>query len=683
MRPPRFLTARLWRLLVMAAALYCESALACPQVPADARFTVVRCDDQPAPTPWSQLLRILFGLDARATRPLRVAVVAGIDRYPQMAKEPTLPPAGKDIENLIDLFANFLAYDVVIVSKNEAVEPTQFVRLFSEYLPSILQNRFGSQVVFAYSGHGGFWTNESYILTQRAERLIIDSQKSADDAISMTDLRSMLRPTIIASHQFLALLNSCEGGAFLRDRLRFGQPSFKDEAAVAATAGREQDIVYAGPKGMGSVFFETIISILRTNKPPVWMSASGQNQPPQGNPPDQPAATPDGMITLTDLMSQVRGLVNRYENYRVLPQWGPILDSRRESDFVFFVDAPKVKEALKRTHFKSARAVFGVNEVPTPPAWPLTNLFSIEEAQSLAKEGDYEVLGMKAGRRSQICFIESTGVAYGNSLLEKNQFRMWQMRLFGTGKQTKLRYIPFQDALPNTAAGFWYLVDADALSTLRPATGIEFVVDRATNDNSMRVKIDKPTERIQEGIGIELKYRNGNLFDEISNGRWISVTGFERSQPLPLTPTLVEMNPKTLAFLNSRISGSIAIAKILGVQEDFVKRTAAMKDLVRYDTEPSSQNVSDIAKRGEFKQDNPFTSRHENAGYQALPYDQQLLIQRLSEKDWLAILSAYDVEREIFGEQISLFGFTRAFAKLREACAPNNPSHFPPLPKRT
>ncbi|MCK1327469.1 caspase family protein [Bradyrhizobium sp. CW9] len=152
-------------------------------------------------------------------------MVAGIDRYPQMAKEPTLPPAGKDIENLIDLFANFLAYDVVIVSKNEAVEPTQFVRLFSEYLPSILQNRFGSQVVFAYSGHGGFWANESYILTQRAERLIIDSQKSADDAISMTDLRSMLRPTIIASHQFLALLNSCEGGAFLRDRLRFGQPS--------------------------------------------------------------------------------------------------------------------------------------------------------------------------------------------------------------------------------------------------------------------------------------------------------------------------------------------------------------------------------------------------------------------------------------------------------------------------
>jgi hypothetical protein len=682
MHSTHFLTTRLLRPLILATALWSGSALACPQVPADARFTIAKCDDQPVSTPWSQFLSILFGLDVRATRPLRIAVVAGIDRYPQMAKEPTLPPAGKDIENLIDLFANFLAYDVVIVSKNEAVEPSQFVRLFSEYLPSILQNRFGSQVVFSYSGHGGFWADESYILTQRAERLIIDSQKSADAAISMTDLRSMLRPTIVASHQFLALLNSCEGGAFLRDRLRFGQPSFKDEAAVAATAGREQDIVYAGPKGMGSVFFETVISILRTNKPPVWMSAGGPNQPPQGTPPDQPAATPDGMITLTDLMSQVRGFVNRYENYRVLPQWGPILDSRRESDFVFFVDAQKVKEALKRTHFKSARAVFGVNEVPTPAAWPLTNLFSIEETQSIAKEGDYEVLSMKVGRRSQICFIESTGVAYGNSLLEKNQFRMWQMRLFGTGKQTKLRFIPYQDALPSTAAGFWYLVDADALSTLRPATGIEFVVDRATNDNSMRVKIDKPTDRIQEGIGIELKYRNGDLFDEISNGRWISVTGFERSQPLPLTPTLVEMNPKTLAFLNDRISGSIAIAKILGVQEDFVKRAAAMKDIVRYDTEPSSQNVSDIAKRGEFKQDNPFASRHENADYQALPYDQQLLIQRLSEKDWLAILSAYDVEQEIFGEQISLFGFTRAFDKLHEACAASNPSQFPPLPKR-
>jgi hypothetical protein len=182
---------------------------------------------------------------------------------------------------------------------------------------------------------------------------------------------------------------------------------------------------------------------------------------------------------------------------------------------------------------------------------------------------------------------------------------------------------------------------------LRPANLLEVVVDRATAWQLPRMRIDHPAERFQQGIGVELATPGADLYDNISNGRWIDITASQRVYPLPLTETLASIQQKTRAFLNRRITALVLVAQTLGLAETLIKRPQALNEAVKYDNDHRSMQELDakgtVSGRDQFDGD-----RQWNVDYQALSPSEQQAIDKLTGRDWEVLISAYDIASTIF-----------------------------------
>jgi Caspase domain len=193
-------------MLTIAAALgftNTSPAFSCPPE----RFKSY-CRDQPVV---SRLLSVVWPNSA----PYQIAVVAGIARYPNLPRDQQLPPVDYDVGTLSTLLRDNLGFDEVIILKDRDFSRDNLRYLFSDYIPSQLQGRKNSQVLFAYSGHGADFRNTGYLFLSDTPTIDPHSYGDIDNALDMDELKVLMKPTIREATHFLALLNSCKGGYFV------------------------------------------------------------------------------------------------------------------------------------------------------------------------------------------------------------------------------------------------------------------------------------------------------------------------------------------------------------------------------------------------------------------------------------------------------------------------------------
>jgi GH25 family lysozyme M1 (1,4-beta-N-acetylmuramidase) len=269
---------RLFRLAFVSAALLAGGALSAGDADAYTCGTgpVVRTE---ADCPFFRVFRPLGDrVDARVRRELAVpetsptirsiALVIGVDQYPNF-NDGNLPPAAKDVANLI-AFLKDQQFDEVIVLTNKDASWDNISYFLEQYLPGRAAFFNGkARLLIAYSGHGAERDKESV--------LVLSDASSVDDRANtyqLSDLNDSLRDLSRLSFQVLALINACFGG----DVFKSGNPGgnmyvTNQRGAHALTAGGPNDLVWALDENSGSIFFDSLIEGVTTGNADTSMQA--------------------------------------------------------------------------------------------------------------------------------------------------------------------------------------------------------------------------------------------------------------------------------------------------------------------------------------------------------------------------------------------------------------------------
>ena len=300
---------------------------------------------------YEQIFRVVFGEDSK---PRQIAVVAGVSEYPNLPEsDRKLEPSANDIEMLTDALQNKLEFDEIIVLENQYFNSNNLEYIFKVYLPSQFEKHKKSRVLFAFSGHGDDFKDSGYLFLPKTKTITINSYEDTQDAIDLDSIKVILKPTIATSHQFLALINSCNGGHFLSENVTFGSKTLEEAGVHAITAGRKGENVYARSREEGSIFFELIVSALLDEELKL------DDGTELGN-----AARDDGILTAYELATFVKSGVNRMHDYKVSPQIGRLTRNHLEGEFFFITNFEKSKKALESSYPEQFKKVFG--DIPEP-----------------------------------------------------------------------------------------------------------------------------------------------------------------------------------------------------------------------------------------------------------------------------------------------------------------------------
>ena len=305
-----------------------------------------KCETEPA---FQKLLRVIF---PEASEPLRIAVISAISEYKNLPQNRQLPAAASDAEMMTDLFANSLGYDEVILVRNKDFNVDSLRYLFEIYLPDRLNDHKNSQVVFAFSGHGADFDGRGYLFTHDTMDIEIKNYTQARDAISLSLLKTILEPTVGTAHQFIALLNSCNGGHFLSQSAQVFGLNIEEKGAHGITAGGANDLVYARTTvgtGEGSVFFEMVNSALR-----------GQTIVINGGL-HAPGVENDGVLSFGELSTFLHSTISAIENHRISPRADRIFPSSpgNQGEIFFILDEEKAKTWFAKNYPRGFATVFG------------------------------------------------------------------------------------------------------------------------------------------------------------------------------------------------------------------------------------------------------------------------------------------------------------------------------------
>jgi hypothetical protein len=330
-------------------------ALAC--VPEKSKITSY-CQSQPV---LSRLLSVVWPDSA----PYQIAVIGGIARYPNLPKAQQLPPVDYDVDTLTTLLRTKLGFDEVIVLKEKDFSRENLKYLFSEYIPTQLQGRKNSQVLFAYSGHGADYRDTGYLFF--SDTTTIDPKNYADlsQAMDMDDLKLLMKPTLLEATHVLALLNSCKGGYFVEGgSFTFGAGALGVRGAHGITAGGRENYVHANPNvgsGKGSVFFEMVFAAL--NGSGINLNGVNFSDP----------AEKDGILSTINLANFLNDTIQKIEDYRFGPQMGRLYPAKQGEGYFFFVtNQTKATQALRQNYPKSYAKAFGASVDETQPTPQLT-----------------------------------------------------------------------------------------------------------------------------------------------------------------------------------------------------------------------------------------------------------------------------------------------------------------------
>jgi hypothetical protein len=298
------------------------------------------------------------------TTPYQIAVVAGVARYPNLRKDEQLPPAEYDVETLSTKLRDKMGFNEVIILKDKDFTRDNLRYLFSEYIPSQLQDRKNSQALFAYSGHGADYENAGYLFFSGTVTIDPHSYNDLSNAIDLDELKILMKPTINRATHFLVLLNSCKGGYFIEHAsfASYGPSALDARGAHGITAGGRKNNVHALENvgsGKGSVFFEMVFAAL---------DGSGVNL--NGVSFADPAAT-DGILNSIQLATFLSSTVEKVEDYKFGPQIGRLNPRAGDEGYFFFItDEKKASQALRSIFPKNWAKAFGAppSAAREPPA---------------------------------------------------------------------------------------------------------------------------------------------------------------------------------------------------------------------------------------------------------------------------------------------------------------------------
>lgn len=260
---------RLFVILVIGLLL---PAIACPQgqpspssdIPAQYRqfFKKYKKDGRSLPT---SILAAQGIDDHKIGR--SYALVAGISHYPHLPSDKQLlQPAQVDVDRLVDFLENHEYFDEIVVLENDDVTLDNLNYFLGEYFPDRMAgDEPNSRFLFAFSGHGFDYGNDSYLLASSASTM-----EDRHNSIDLLQLKVAVEKSVAKALNVLVLVNSCQGGAFL-DKVPFGEkPSvFPKIGAHAITAGAKGQFTYAaGGAGRGSYFFEEVLRALNGDSNP-------------------------------------------------------------------------------------------------------------------------------------------------------------------------------------------------------------------------------------------------------------------------------------------------------------------------------------------------------------------------------------------------------------------------------
>ncbi len=470
-----------------------------------------KCKQEPG---FHGFLRALF---PDAAKPLKIAVIAGVANYPNLPKGLQLPYAAHDVKLLKSIFSKKLDFDEIIVIEDSLVTKETLIFLFENYIPSRIDDRKGSSVVFAFSGHGADYKNFGYIFEHDTKSLEINNFSESQSAIRLGTLKAAMEPTLATSHHFLALINSCKGGHFLTDRGAAFGSAFDESGAHGITAGGANEFVYARDNvgsGMGSVFFEMVDAAFSNSK--IVIGTKEFSSP----------AADDGIVTASELAQFLTKTIRWIENNAVTPRFERLVRPAkgRQGEAFFVTDKVKAGAFFSEKFPESYKRIFGG---PSETAGlrsaedlvsnrlinlkSLLNLSNLKNARENGTRFDDWIAYSPDLESGQFCFLFSDGVSSINSLIESGDSTLEKLLVYRDGTRSRLvvtydrangeyhvSYVnqDFQSILPEVASGFrveslslWPYdeVERKYKVTEIGLTDIDLAIDTMSADNLVRI----------------------------------------------------------------------------------------------------------------------------------------------------------------------------------------------------
>jgi GH25 family lysozyme M1 (1,4-beta-N-acetylmuramidase) len=192
-----------------------------------------------------------------------IALIAGISNYPKLPQdEQSLDAAKIDVDKL-EILLKDQKFDEIIVLRDGDVTLEilrYFLRTYALRQADYYKKKL--RFLFAYSGHGvevDRTSSKGLLLAQAS------SAEDLDNVIGMNELQPYFNDLATSTFHFLALVNSCYGGAIFTVGVQGDdRGNTYSEGAYAITAGPADKKVYSIAAGHGSFFFESLIQGVAT-----------------------------------------------------------------------------------------------------------------------------------------------------------------------------------------------------------------------------------------------------------------------------------------------------------------------------------------------------------------------------------------------------------------------------------
>jgi TPR repeat protein len=305
--------------VILGISLAKYSWAQCASVPAQYRSFFHHCvDNRTIPEKALNLVGLTSNDVGRS-----FALVAGVSHYPSFRApdNPYLEPADVDLRNLEEYLKTEEFFDEIVVLKDSDMNFENLQYFLQVYFPEQLKKSPHSRFIFAYSGHGITDGASGYLLKSSAGGL-----GDKNNALDLSVVHALVQHVVRSGHQVLVLLNSCYGGAFLKNSFTIARPVPRKPGAHAITAGGSRERTWADPSlGKGSLFFETLIKGL-------------------GGPADSAG---DGVITYDEIAAYLKKQIQGFTDQNQNPQSGSlVVDDDHVGSFFFLNRARMVSNGI-------------------------------------------------------------------------------------------------------------------------------------------------------------------------------------------------------------------------------------------------------------------------------------------------------------------------------------------------
>ncbi|MDX1548575.1 MAG: caspase family protein, partial [Rhodothermales bacterium] len=317
----RLFISTVWMACVLAA---CGGDAASPGAAGQDQPLGIAALGQPQPGPAGPVAR------APAGTPTRLALLVGINTYPNLTRFSQLKGAANDVARMHTLLTTRYAFppENVRVLLDEAATREGILAAFREHL--VANARAGDIVVFHFSGHGSRLPDApGGDETDGIDETLVptDSDRHGARDIRDDDLEALLAE-LDPDARITLIFDSCHSGTATRD-LEGGRPRSVDRDSLLATAPAGTRA--ATPDGLGGAGVDyVLISGARADQQARELSRDGHSYGALTYFLTETLSQTDSALTYVDLRDVVQGEVSSHFGSQ-----SPQLEGTRLNDYVF------------------------------------------------------------------------------------------------------------------------------------------------------------------------------------------------------------------------------------------------------------------------------------------------------------------------------------------------------------